>query len=60
MGKSIVAARNLKKGMKVSMKDLAFKSPGGGLPPYELENLVGKKLKRDINEDEPIKYDITE
>lgn len=60
MGKSIVAARNLKKGMKVYMVDLAFKSPGGGLPPYELENLVGRKLKRDINEDEPIKYDITE
>ena len=60
MGKSIVAARNLKKGMKVSMVDLSFKSPGGGLPPYELENLVGRKLKCDINEDEPIKFDITE
>lgn len=54
MGKSIVAARNLKEGTKISMVDLAFKSPGGGSPPYELENLLGKRLKRDINEDEPI------
>ena len=58
MGKSIVAARSLKKGVKVSRKDLAFKSPGGGLPPYELENLVGKTLMRDINEDDAINYDI--
>lgn len=54
MGKSIVAARNLKEGTKISMVDLAFKSPGGGSPPYELENLLGKRLKKDINEDEPI------
>jgi len=60
MGKSVVAARSLKKGAKVSRKDLALKSPGGGLPPYELEKLLGKTLMRDINEDDPIKFDIVE
>ena len=60
MGKSIVAARNLEKGKTISMADLAFKSPGGGLPPFEYENLIGKQLKMDIGEDDPITFDIIE
>jgi N-acetylneuraminate synthase/sialic acid synthase len=60
MGKSIVAAKNLKKGTKLSMVDLALKSPGGGLPPFKHENLVGRELKKDIDEDDPITYDMFE
>lgn len=60
MGKSIVAAKKLKKGTKLSMVDLALKSPGGGLPPFEYENLVGRELKKDIDEDDPITYDMFE
>ena len=46
MQKSIVARKNLKKGDKISLKDLDIKSPGGGLPPYKIEDVVGKKLKK--------------
>ncbi|OGP61643.1 MAG: N-acetylneuraminate synthase [Deltaproteobacteria bacterium RBG_13_47_9] len=58
MGKSIVASRNLKKGMTVFLKDLAFKSPGGGLPPYEFEKIIGKKLKVSMKEDQLFSLDI--
>ena len=54
MRKKIVAARNLPKGHIIARRDLAFKSPGGGLHPYEAEKLLGKRLKRSIKEDETI------
>ncbi len=52
MQKSIVARKNLKKGDKISLKDLDIKSPGGGLPPYKIEDVVGKKLKKSLKLDE--------
>ena len=42
MAKSVVTSRVLKKGHKLNADDLTIKSPGGGLPPYKLEELVGK------------------
>ena len=41
----------------MSLSDLNFKSHGGGLEPYEAENLVGKKIKKDILEDEYILFE---
>lgn len=52
MGKKLVAARNLKAGHVLTHDDLAIKSPGDGIPPYELENVVGKTLVRDLAVDE--------
>ena len=40
MGKSIVASRDLPKGHVLTERDLALKSPGGGIPPYEWDRLV--------------------
>lgn len=55
MGKKIVAARSLKKGQILKEKDLAFKSPGDGLSPAYLDLLLGKKLKKNLKEDEALK-----
>lgn len=57
MAKSIVTSKSLKKGHKIKISDLVIKSPGGGLPPYKLESLVGKILKRNLNEEEIILTD---
>ncbi|MEJ6981613.1 N-acetylneuraminate synthase family protein [Pedobacter sp. P351] len=57
MAKSLVAKTNLKAGHALSEVDIAIKSPGGGLPPYELENIIGKVLKVDINEDENLLFE---
>ena len=46
MQKSIVATRKLKTGKIIQRQDLDIKSPGGGLPPYEINNLIGKKLNK--------------
>ncbi|MDQ3671155.1 MAG: N-acetylneuraminate synthase family protein [Actinomycetota bacterium] len=47
MGKKLVAARDLPAGHVLAVDDLVAKSPAdGGLPPYELDRLLGKPLAR--------------
>lgn len=52
MGKSIVASRDLPRGHVLTEHDLALKSPGGGIPPYEWDRLVGMTLTDGIGEDD--------
>jgi len=48
MGKSLYTKKALSKGHILSAKDIVFKSPGGGLPPYYLDKIIGKRLKVDL------------
>lgn len=55
MGKKLVAARTLREGHVLADGDLVAKSPaGGGLPPYRLDDLLGRTLARSLAEDEAI------
>jgi len=58
MGKKIVAARSLPAGHVLTPDDVALKSPGDGLPPYELDNIIGFTLVQAVNEDDDITYQI--
>lgn len=60
MGKKLVAARDLPAGHRLTAKDVAIKSPNDGLPPYELDNVIGKVLKQDLREDDNLSFDILE
>lgn len=44
MGKKLVAARPLAAGHILAEQDIAIKSPGDGLPPTELERVIGRRL----------------
>jgi N-acetylneuraminate synthase len=55
--RSIVAANNLKKGTIITEEMLQIKRPGNGIKPEMISILIGRKLKRDIMEDELIKWD---
>lgn len=57
MGKSIYAARNLRKGEVITEDDICFKTPHVGLSTYMINEVLGKSLKRDIEEDEAISLD---
>jgi len=57
MGKSIVAACDLQEGHIIAQSDLAYKSPADGIPPYENNRLIGKKLKKAMNADELFSMD---
>ncbi len=57
MGKKLVAARTLAAGHVLGQGDIAVKSPAdGGLPPYELERLLGATLIRHLAEDENVTF----
>ena len=61
MGKNLVATRELPAGHVLSPDDLAVKSPAaGGLPPYELDNLVGRCLARGLAHEEVVTVDALE
>jgi N-acetylneuraminate synthase/sialic acid synthase len=52
MGKQLVAARDLPAGHVLVPDDVAIKSPAdGGLPPYELDRIVGMRLRTSLQED---------
>ncbi|MDY3677859.1 MAG: N-acetylneuraminate synthase family protein [Actinomyces urogenitalis] len=48
LAKSLVAARDLAAGHKVTGTDVEVKSPGRGLQPNRLRDLVGRVLTRDV------------
>lgn len=58
MGKKLVAARRLRKGQRLGAEDVAIKSPAGGLPPYELPNVLGRVLRKSLDVDEAIQLDM--
>jgi N-acetylneuraminate synthase/sialic acid synthase len=61
MGKKLVAARDLELGHVLTSDDIAIKSPAdGGLPPYELERLVGRRLRRPITFEDFVTFDDVE
>ena len=57
MGKKLVAKQNLLAGHVLSAADIAIKSPGDGLPPYEFDKVVGRKLKSSLAEDGDIRLE---
>jgi N-acetylneuraminate synthase/sialic acid synthase len=57
MAKSIVFNRNLPAGHTLTKDDVAFKVPSGGLPPYRLNDVLGKKTKAAASEDDLVQLD---
>lgn len=58
MGKKIVASKSLEAGHIISVEDVRIMSPGDGLPPYELDNVLGRKLNRFVEEEEDILFEL--
>jgi sialic acid synthase SpsE/sugar phosphate isomerase/epimerase len=52
LGKSLVANRVLSKGDVITDKDIKVRSPGQGLSPQRFPELVGKKILRDLDEED--------
>jgi N-acetylneuraminate synthase/sialic acid synthase len=57
MAKKLVAARDLPPGTVLAREDLAVKSPNDGLPPYELESVIGKVTVRALQTDDNLSFD---
>jgi N-acetylneuraminate synthase/sialic acid synthase len=58
MGKKLVAARNLPAGHVIKPQDIAIKSPGDGLPPYEIDKVVGRMVLTELETDDDISFEV--
>ena len=58
MGKSLVAARDLPSGHVLGPEDIVMKSPGGGIPPYELEQVLGRTTLAPIHVDDFLSFEV--
>ena len=58
--RSLVAGRDLVKGSVIRNEDLAFKRPGCGISPKEIDKVIGRELLCDIAEDNLIQWEFTE
>jgi N-acetylneuraminate synthase/sialic acid synthase len=54
MGKKLVVTRRLRAGETLRREDVTWKSPGDGLPPYLLEDVIGSVVDRDLEADEAV------
>lgn len=52
--KSIVARCDLAPGTVLTDQHLAIKKPAGGMPPHQLPELLGRRLRRDVRQDQQI------
>jgi sialic acid synthase len=60
MAKKLVAARDLPAGHVLEREDVAMKSPGDGLAPFELDRVLGQRLTRPLVEDEALRFEVLE
>jgi N-acetylneuraminate synthase/sialic acid synthase len=56
MGKQLVAARDLPAGHAIRREDIAIKSPGGGLQPYEIDKVIGRTTRTALKADDAISF----
>ncbi len=54
--RSIVATQPIKKGKKITRKDITFKRPGTGIPPSFLDKVLNAEAIEDIEEDEILTF----
>jgi N-acetylneuraminate synthase len=52
LGKSLVSAIDLPKGTILSVEHIKVLSPGQGLSPHKYEELIGREIKRDMQEED--------
>jgi N-acetylneuraminate synthase/sialic acid synthase len=57
MGKKMVAVRDLQAGHMIRREDLAIKSPGDGLQPYEIDKVIGRVTRTAMQADDDITFD---
>jgi N,N'-diacetyllegionaminate synthase len=58
--KSIVAAQDIRQGTIIKKSMVAVKRPGTGMPPAQIEKLLGRKTKKPITKDELIRLSMVE
>ena len=58
--RSLVSAKDIKKGQVITKEDLTFKRPASGISPKFIDEVIGKKAMNDIKEDSVMKWNMFE
>lgn len=58
MRKSIYSARPIRAGQTIRREDLAFLRPYQGLDPWEIDLVIGRQARIDIDKEHPITWDV--
>jgi N-acetylneuraminate synthase/sialic acid synthase len=58
MGKKLVAARDLPEGHVLAEADIAIKSPADGVPPFQIGEVIGRRLRRSVRLDDNLGFDL--
>ncbi|MEE8428523.1 MAG: N-acetylneuraminate synthase family protein [Gammaproteobacteria bacterium] len=58
MGKKLVAARDMPPGYTIRREDIAIKSPGDGLQPYDIEKVIGRVTYQALQADDDISFEV--
>ncbi|MBN1850751.1 MAG: N-acetylneuraminate synthase family protein [Deltaproteobacteria bacterium] len=56
MAKKLVASTDIPAGHVLTRDDIAIKSPNDGMPPYEIEKIIGEKMPYAMKKDEAFSY----
>jgi len=56
MGYAVYPARDLPKELVIKPTDLVIKSPADGIPAWEFDSLIGRRLTRDIKKEEKLDW----
>lgn len=54
--RSIIAKSDLPAGHVLSREDILFLRPGSGIDPFDEEKIIGKKLRRKVEKDQPLQW----
>jgi N-acetylneuraminate synthase len=54
--RSLTTKRKMKKGEKIKREDIEFKRPGTGIPVNEINKVLGKMIKHDIDKDKTLHW----
>ena len=57
MGKKLVVAHDLPAGHTIQREDIAIKSPGDALPPYEIDKIIGRVTRGAMKQDDDITFE---
>lgn len=54
--RSLVFVRKMKRGMLITRDDLTFKRPAHGVSPKNINQVIGKELTDEVDEDTPVEW----
>jgi N-acetylneuraminate synthase/sialic acid synthase len=54
MGKKMVFVRSMPGGAVLTPEDISFKSPGDGMAPWMIDQVVGKRLIREMKAEDAV------